>query len=319
MIRSVHVHAPSRLHFGMFSFGYIDRPQFGGVGVMIEPPAIDVAISPAATFTAGGEHTNRVERFAAAIAANWKLTALPCCEIHVSAPPDHVGLGVGTQLGLAVAVGLRRFLELPELSTEKLAQSVGRGTRSAVGTYGFQSGGLIVDAGKKSGALLGTMARRVAVPAEWRFVLVRCLAIGRGLAGVSEADAFARLPGVLQSVTDELWRIANSEMLPAIERSDCDAFGEAVYRFNLLAGECFALLQGGPFANADTAKLVDMLRSQGVAGVGQSSWGPTVFAITAGDAEAQSLAERLRAHLLPTEYDITIARPNNTGAQVNTL
>jgi len=319
MSRSVHVRAPSRLHFGMFSFGHTDRPQFGGVGVMVEPPTVDVTISPAARFTIRGEHSHRVELFAAAIAANWNLTAPLCCEFHVSAPPDHVGLGVGTQLGLAVAAGLRRFLQLPELAAEQLACSVGRGTRSAVGTHGFQSGGLVVDAGKQSDAPLGTIARRVDLPAQWRFVLVRGIANGRGLAGDREADAFARLPGVPQKLTDELWRITNTEMLPAIERSDCDAFGDAVYRFGRLAGECFAPVQGGPYADADTAKLIEVIRGLGVAGAGQSSWGPTVFAITADDAEAESLAERLRAELLPAECDLTIARPNNTGAQVSML
>jgi predicted sugar kinase len=139
------------------------------------------------------------------------------------------------------------------------------------------------------------------------------------LAGDREADAFAQLPGVPQKVTDELLRITNNEMLPAIECSDCDTFGDAVYRFNLLAGECFAPVQGGPFANADTVRLVDLLRAQGVTGVGQSSWGPTVFAITPDDAKAQSLVEWLRAQLPPAEYDIKIAQPNNTGAQFSTL
>lgn len=317
MSRSVHVRAPSRLHFGMFSFGHADRPQFGGVGVMIEPPTIDVTISPADTFTARGAHIKRVGRFAAAIASNWKLTAPPCCEIHVSAPPDHVGLGVGTQLGLAVATGLRQFLELPGLTTEELAQSVGRGARSAVGTHGFQSGGLIVDAGKPSNSPLGTIARRVALPGQWRFVLVRNAVNSRGLAGDREADAFARLPGVPQKVTDELWQITDNEMLPAIESSDCDAFGDAVYRFNLLAGECFAPVQGGPFASTRTAKLVETIRGLGVTGAGQSSWGPTVFAITPDDGKANELSEQIRGQMPCASCDITIASPNNSGAQVS--
>ena len=75
-------------------------------------------------------------------------------------------------------------------------------------------------------------------------------------------------------------------MLPAIERADCSAFGDALYEFGRLAGECFAAAQGGPFANAFNERLVEAIRGYGVAGVGQSSWGPTVFAVVANETEA---------------------------------
>ena len=51
MTAAVHVQAPCRLHFGMFSFGHADRAEFGGVGVMIEPPNVQVAISAADSFS----------------------------------------------------------------------------------------------------------------------------------------------------------------------------------------------------------------------------------------------------------------------------
>ena len=114
---------------------------------------------------------------------SWQLPSLPACAIEVRSPPDHTGLGVGTQLGLAIAAGLRRFLQLPELSIEALASSVGRGKRSAVGTYGFQHGGLIVDAGKDARAINSASWRGAwRCRPTWRFVLVRpheCAGPGR--------------------------------------------------------------------------------------------------------------------------------------------
>jgi beta-RFAP synthase len=303
----------------MFSFGQPDRPQFGGVGMMVEPPAVEVTISPAARFAAKGQHADRVEKFAASIAANWRLPALPCCEISASGPPDHVGLGVGTQLGLSVAAGLRRFLALPELSEVQLAQSAGRGGRSAVGTYGFAQGGLLVDGGKQSATALGDVVRRVAVPADWCFLLVRCTNAGRGLTGDREAGAFAKLPAVPEETTNELWRIVNNEMLPALTCADCDTFGDAVYRYGRLAGECFAPVQGGPFASDQMAALVEDIRQHAVPGVGQSSWGPTLFAIAADDAAAHSLAVWLRTVTNADDCGIIISRPNNIGAQLSTL
>ena len=92
-----------------------------------------------------------------------------------------------------------------------------------------------------------------------------------------------------------------------------------MYRFGRLAGECFAAAQGGPFANAHTQQLVEAIRDYGVPGAGQSSWGPTVFAITADDDQAQSLEQWLTERFTGKDYDITIAEPNNSGAQVSTL
>jgi len=114
-------------------------------------------------------------------------------------------------------------------------------------------------------------------------------------------------------------RITEQEMLPGIERADCGAFGEAVYRFGRLAGECFAPVQGGPFASLEIARLVESIRDYGVSGVGQSSWGPTVFIFTASAAEGQILSEWLRTVRSIPADEIIIARPNNRGAQISVL
>src|SRR4051794_1934791 len=256
---AVRVRAPSRLHFGMFSFGHSDRAQFGGVGVMIEPPAVEVTISSASRLVLRGSMADRARQIVELLSASWKLAELPTCIIEIQSPSNHIGLGVGTQLSLAIAAGLRKYLQLPELFAEDLAISVGRGSRSAVGTYGFAHGGLIVDAGKGPGEPIGTLARRAALPRHWRFVLVRKVRAG-GLAGMSEAAAFAKLPPVPEDVARELWSVTTEEMLPAVECADCDRFGEAVYRFGYTAGQCFSAAQGGPFANDEIGRTIELIR-----------------------------------------------------------
>jgi beta-RFAP synthase len=310
----IDVRTPCRLHFGMFGFGQPNQPQFGGVGVMIEPPGVSVRIRPARVFVVQGS-PNRTRQFVERIVASWKLRSWPDCEIICQAPPSHVGLGIGTQLGLAVAAGVRRFLQLPDLSVEELAASVGRGARSAIGTYGFQQGGLIVDGGKERGDVLGKLAARVAMPEAWRFVLVRP-AGEQGLAGASETTAFSRLPPVPQEVTSELWKIMNERLIPAAQRQDCAMFGDAVHEFGRLAGECFSVVQGGPFASPEIASLVNSIRELGFRGVGQSSWGPTVFAITSTEDEAQQLAQWLRGRYGAAKHEVIVAGPNNRGATI---
>jgi beta-ribofuranosylaminobenzene 5'-phosphate synthase len=315
MTPAVQVRTPCRLHFGMFGFGCPDRAQFGGVGAMVEPPSVEVEIAPADGFALHGALTDRTRKIVELLVDRWELPSFPACEITVRSPRDHTGLGVGTQLNLAIAAGLRRFLGLAETSLEEMSATVRRGARSAVGTYGFQLGGLIVDAGKKRGQTLGSLARRVALPDAWRFVLF-CRPDECGLAGSNEAMAFERLPPVPQEVTRELWQITNDEILPAVGQSDCRMFGEAVFRFGRLAGECFAAVQRGPFASREIERLVDSIREFGVPGVGQSSWGPTVFAVADGDEQARQLVDWVQSRHAGVEYEIVVARPNNRGATV---
>jgi predicted sugar kinase len=56
-----------------------------------------------------------------------------------------------------------------------------------------------------------------------------------------------------------------------------------VYELNARVGDAFAPAQGGRYASAAVADCVTRLRAAGVRGVGQSSWGPTVFAVVHRD------------------------------------
>ncbi len=96
------------------------------------------------------------------------------------------------------------------------------------------------------------------------------------------------------AATDAQCRLALLGMLPALAEGDLDGFGEALFDFNARAGEVFAPVQGGIYASPEVADLVAFIRSRGVRGVGQSSWGPTVFAVVASENAARELARALR-------------------------
>jgi len=164
------------------------------------------------------------------------------------APPSHCGLGSGTQLALAVARGIRELWQLPPVGAAELAASVDRGKRSAVGSYGFQQGGLIWETGRRSEDSLGTLARRIAIPNHWR-VLLLSQSQESGLSGDREVTAFESLPQVPPKVTDKLRRLAEESILPAAEDADFETFSEAIHDYGRLAGSCFATVQGGLFAS----------------------------------------------------------------------
>jgi beta-RFAP synthase len=316
MIRSgVEVAAPSRLHFGMFSFGRTDTRQFGGVGLMVERPGLRLRIEAADHFDVLGPLGQRARSVVARLLEAWSLGEPPGCRIEIlSAPPEHAGLGTGTQLALAVAAGLNAWRGGQPLDAERLARLTGRGERSAIGTHGFLQGGLLVEAGKLPGETLSPLERRLALPRDWRVVLIwpRML---RGLSGEAERRAFCELPPVPPETSHALRREVATEMVPAAELGDFERFSQSVYRFGVAAGQCFAPLQCGPFGSARIARLVEAIRASGVAGVGQSSWGPTVFALLADEAAAQRFCQAISEQLAPDETTVT-TRISDVGARI---
>ena len=114
---AVRVTTPSRLHFGMLSFGQSGVRQFGGVGLMIAEPRIRLQITAADRIEAVGPLADRAVQFARRVSENLGLTHSTGCRIELdSAPREHVGLGTGTQLGLAIAAGLRALHSLPPVA-----------------------------------------------------------------------------------------------------------------------------------------------------------------------------------------------------------
>ena len=312
----ISVWTPSRLHFGLLSLAGDDEAwpdrrgervlparRFGGVGLMIERPGVRVTASPAAAWSADGPLAERALAFGLRFAESVRrdrpdAEPTPHRLTVEEAPPEHVGLGIGTQLGLAVARALAEAWGLV-LDAADLAQCIGRGLRSALGVHGFSHGGFLVESGKRGGEEgLAPLAARAPFPPQWPLVLATPSA-ARGLHGREERQAFARLAVRSETArrTDALCRLVLLGMLPALAEADLVAFGESLHDFNARVGEAFAELQGGVYADPRTAECVAFLRGEGVRGVGQSSWGPTVFAVVGDEDQAADLRERLAERL----------------------
>lgn len=284
---------------------------------MIRHPAVELEVAPAESFRVAGWHAE-CARQAAHRWAEWRCSGrVPACRITVrSAPERHVGLGSGTQLALSVAAALDAYRRYPAAAPTELAGLTGRGRRSAVGTYGFCYGGMIVELGKRSHEILAPLSRRVDFPAPWRFVLVRSPKAG-GLHGAPERAAFQQLAPVSGEVRQSLVARVKEQILPALQREDFAEFSEGIYHFGFQAGMCFAPLQGGPYNGPENTALVKEIRSLGVRGVGQSSWGPTLFCLLPDQAAAESFAERLHERHVGGDLDIRITAVDNQGARLS--
>ncbi len=300
MIRVV---APSRLHFGLLNVpcGDIDAGRrFGGCGLMIDAPGVAVRVERSELWSHEGPSGARALKFAQQVTDDPQRVVVESC------PPEHVGLGVGTSLGLAVARAIH-----PELSSIELAQRIGRGDRSGIGIHGFDRGGFIVDGGKRD-AEIPLLVGRYEFPPDWRVAIF----IPQSTSpwhGQRERDAFARLRG--DRAFERMEPLLTREIVPALSKCEFERFCRAIHEYNRLAGLPFAEEQGGIYAGTATTAIVDAILGLGFPGAGQSSWGPTVFAITEDPDQAEYLAATIRGRFSGLR-SADVVKASTTGAVV---
>jgi predicted sugar kinase len=121
------------------------------------------------------------------------------------------------------------------------------------------------------------------------------------------------------ATTEKLRREVRDRMVPAIAHARFNEFSQSVYEYGRLAGSCFADQQGGPYNGAALAAIVDHVRGLGVSGVGQSSWGPTLFAVARNQEEAVDLVRKLKQKYSQEAHSIWISRPCNRGARLTKI
>ena len=105
---------------------------------------------------------------------------------------------------------------------------MGRGQRSAIGTWTFAGGGLVVEGGRRAGSNeCGPLIARLPFPETWRCVVV--VPEGPpGISGADEADAFARLPKPSEQEVEHVSHLVLMALLPALADGDLGQFGRAL-------------------------------------------------------------------------------------------
>jgi beta-ribofuranosylaminobenzene 5'-phosphate synthase len=273
----------SRLHFGLLGWGPQALRQYGGVGLMIEKPGIELVAEPASEWSFEGPLAERVRDLVFRIVQDKPgeqpdLPNLSPATIKVvSTPSEHVGLGVGTQLNLAVVRILLELAGQASATLETVARLSGRGRRSGIGLHGFFHGGLIVDGGRRDEAHSPPLLTRIPFPEDWSVLMVQ-LAGTAGRHGSDEIHAFSSLPPVPDAVTERLCRLVLMGILPAVIEHDLSSFGSALSELQHHVGTAFAPIQGGVFATPQSEAIISELAELGLVGAGQSSWGPTLYA-----------------------------------------
>lgn len=299
----VWVEAPGRLHLGMIDLrGDLGR-RFGGLGAALVHPSVALEAQVATEVTASGPEARRAAEFARRFLRHHGLKESASIRVH-RVVPAHVGLGSGTQLGLAVARALAELFQVRG-DAPALAAAVGRARRSAVGTWLFERGGFVLEGGRRERDGAAPLAPPAPpapllfhhpMPEAWRCIIA-IPDVPRGLSGKTEAAAFRKLTPPSAQKVGQIARLALMAALPALVEQDLEAFGRAITEIQKRVGDCFKEVQGGRFAHPKVASLISSLERWGAPGVGQSSWGPAVFALAANEGEADRLAGRAREEM----------------------
>lgn len=315
----IRVDAPSRLHLGFLDPNASLGRRFASLGLVIDAFATRLEISPARETSVASDDPRQhdaVRRLARHLDTLQRETgwSQPMQVRLRSAPPAHSGFGSGTQLALALG---RAFCAVHglELSTRRLAAMLGRGERSGVGIAGFDQGGLLLDGGPGPGGTPAPVLARLDFPAAWRVLLVLDKRTD-GLSGAAERAAMDQLAPFPRELAADLCHQVLLKVLPAVIEQRFEPFAEGVSRIQSQIGDYFAPAQGGSmYTSAAVAVFMDWLRTQGPAGLGQSSWGPTGFAVLPSEAEARrliALAQEQRA--VDPALRLVVCGANNRGA-----
>jgi predicted sugar kinase len=108
------------------------------------------------------------------------------------------------------------------------------------------------------------------------------------------------------------------QLLPGIADADLAAVGPAIGEIQREVGDYFAPAQQGRFTSPAVSAVLAWLEGEGITGVGQSSWGPTGFAILPDADTAATLCREAQARFGRRHASLRfmVTRGRNRGAEI---
>ena len=288
--------------------------RFGSLGVALNEISTCLSIERADELKVTGPQSKRAQKIAKSFCKTLQLPESHSITLN-SAIPEHVGLGSGTQMALAVGLGLSAFYGL-DYKIRDIAKLTGRGARSGIGVGMFEHGGFIVDGGSAKNDAPPPVIVSKQVPENWRFILVFDQR-EQGLNGAAEIDAFEALPPFPVAETARLCHLLLMQALPALIEQDIRNFGDVITEIQKAGGEYFSRIQGGCFTSPNVERAIHWLEDHGAVGLGQSSWGPTGFCMVDGVSVADTLFhEVITAFSGNPELSFKLVSARNKGGEV---
>lgn len=237
--------------------------------------------------------------------------------------PAHSGLGSGTQLSLAVGKIILKLNNM-DMTASQIAKVVGRGGTSGIGVGAFDYGGFIIDGGHSitekpdflpssaSKASPPPIIARYDFPEDWNIILA-VPDVPAGASGPEEVNIFQKYCPIPLKDVQKLSHILLMKMMPAVVEADIDSFGDSVNQIQTTGFKKVELEIQHPLIST----LIENMKSAGAAGVGMSSFGPAVYAVT--DTGSGEIFKAAQNTLKDVGGELIITKAQNRGATLNKL
>jgi len=319
------IETPSRIHLTLTDLTGASGRVDGGAGITLDEPGILIEAERGNELSVEGENPDRARAAAQAVMGRFGLggARLTIREDYKM----HVGLGRGTQIGIAAGKALCELYH-KKVSVREIARTINRGGTSGIGTAAFDMGGFIIDGGhtfgpgkektdfRPSSVSSGIRPARVIAhhyfPQDWK-ILLAIPEVPRGAHGQQEVDIFKRYCPVPPAEVHELCYQILVRMLPSVVEEDLDEFGAAINRVQEIGFKRIEVMLQHPLVRS----LMEEMRAAGAACTGLSSFGPTVFAIT--DTQARDIESAAHDAMRPEGGEVMITRARNEGARIRTI
>jgi len=303
----VGVRTGCRIHLGIIDLeGGLGR-LYGSLGLAVENPelSLEARLSEENILECPDEIKPVIKNV---------LNELGCsADIRVlSHIPLHKGLGATTQTTLATATAVSKLHNL-NLTPDEIADRFNRGKISRIGIEAFNRGGFIINAPVKHHQRSSKTILRVNFPEKWHIIL----AIPdqkKGYDEKTEERIFQNFPKPPPIYAEKISRILLVSLIPALMDEDLTEFGYAVEEIQRMMGEQFKPVQGDIFTHESSKRIATLLKESGLVGIGQSSWGPTVYGFTDSKKRAELSLKALRENLEKEHVKVILTRGRNEGA-----
>ena len=325
-VEKVTITTTARLHMGFIDLNGSKNRLFGSLGVALNAPAIQLVMSKNKKTSIVGKICNNVSKIVEKISNNLEMDINVLIDIH-EIIPEHAGLGSGTQMALAIGAGINALYNL-NLTFAQIANLTNRGNRSGIGIGTFEHGGLVLDGGRKTQfptseledsthlLTLPPIIARHDFPPEWPILLIMDNE-DQGVFGDAEMQAFETLEPAEFTTAQALSHRVLMQALPAIVERDYAQFSEAIHALQLATGDYFSAAQGGHYKSSRVAQVLKYINAQGIICAGQSSWGPTGFAVFENVDTANKILNQLQRQFSNfNQLQFQLTRAKNTGATI---
>lgn len=314
--QKVIVTTTARLHMGFVDLNGTQGRLFGSLGVSLNAPKTQLTIERSKKTLIEANSHDCVVKIAETFKNYLNADLNYSIQVHENIP-QHSGLGSGTQMALAIGAGINALFDLG-LTNAQLAAMTSRGRRSGIGIGTFEQGGLVVDGGRGTNNenKIPPIIARHDFPQDWPILLIM-VNDDQGVFGDAELQAFETLQPVDLATAQRLSYGVLMQALPAIVEHDYAQFSQAIYALQKATGEYFSAAQGGHYKSAQVAQVLSYLNQQGIVCAGQSSWGPTGFAVFEDEKSANAMLTKLHQQFSSAQLDFQLMRAKNTGASID--